>query len=171
MENNRNRPGQNPGGDPNKNNAGGDKKGKGFLLPLLISLAMLLAFMLIYDAIDSSKYKEVTYTEFLAAKDAGQLGQVHIHSDRIIYYTVEEMEKDARERKACMTGLPFGDVMALAEKLASEGKSVIMISSELAEIQRLSDRVIVMCEGRITGELDIADATQEEIMKYATMRD
>ncbi len=59
----------------------------------------------------------------------------------------------------------------LMEKLASEGKSIIMISSELAEIQRLSDRVIVMCEGRVTAELDCADATQEEIMKYATMRE
>ncbi len=63
------------------------------------------------------------------------------------------------------------EMYALMEDLASKGKSVIMISSELAEIQRLSDRVIVMCEGRITGELDIADATQEEIMKYATMRE
>ena len=54
---------------------------------------------------------------------------------------------------------------------AAEGMAVIMISSELAEIQRLSDRVIVMCEGRITAELDIASATQEEIMKYATMRE
>ena len=59
----------------------------------------------------------------------------------------------------------------LMEQLAQEGKSIIMISSELAEIQRLSDRVVVMCEGKITGEIDIADATQEEIMKYATMRD
>ena len=63
------------------------------------------------------------------------------------------------------------EMYALMEELASKGKSVIMISSELADIQRLSDRIIVMCEGRITGELDIADATQEEIMKYATMRD
>ena len=62
------------------------------------------------------------------------------------------------------------EMYELMEKLAAEGKSIIMISSELAEIQRLSDRVIVMCEGRITAELDIADATQEEIMKYATMR-
>ncbi len=58
----------------------------------------------------------------------------------------------------------------LMERLAAQGKSVIMISSELAEIQRLSDRVIVMCEGRITGEIDIQDATQEKIMTYATMR-
>ena len=63
------------------------------------------------------------------------------------------------------------EIYTLIEDLAAKGKSVIVISSELAEIQRMSDRVIVMCEGRITGELDIADATQEEIMKYATMRD
>ncbi len=63
------------------------------------------------------------------------------------------------------------EMYELMEDLASKGKSIIMISSELAEIQRLSDRVIVMCEGRITAELDIADATQEEIMKYATMRE
>lgn len=63
------------------------------------------------------------------------------------------------------------EMYELIDRLAAEGKSVIVISSELVEIQRLSDRVIVMCEGKITGELDIADATQEEIMKYATMRE
>ena len=63
------------------------------------------------------------------------------------------------------------EMYTLMEELASQGKSVIMISSELAEIQRLSDRVIVMCEGRVTAELDIKDATQETIMKYATMRE
>lgn len=63
------------------------------------------------------------------------------------------------------------EMYELMEDLASKGKSIIMISSELAEVQRLSDRVIVMCEGRVTADLDIADATQEEIMKYATMRE
>lgn len=63
------------------------------------------------------------------------------------------------------------EMYTLMEELASQGKSVIMISSELAEIQRLSDRVIVMCEGRVTAEIDIKDATQETIMKYATMRE
>ena len=57
------------------------------------------------------------------------------------------------------------------EELAAQGKSIIMISSELSEIQRLPDRVIVMCEGRVTADLSIDDGlTQEEIMKYATMR-
>ncbi len=63
------------------------------------------------------------------------------------------------------------EMYTLMEELAAEGKSIIMISSELSEIQRLSDRVIVMCEGRITGELDISEATQEKIMAYATMRE
>ena len=63
------------------------------------------------------------------------------------------------------------EMYELMEDLAKQGKSIIMISSELAEIQRLSDRIIVMCEGRKTAELDIADASQEEIMKYATMRE
>lgn len=63
------------------------------------------------------------------------------------------------------------EMYALMEDLASKGKSIIMISSELSEIQRLSDRVVVMCEGRVTATLPIEDVTQEEIMKYATMRE
>lgn len=63
------------------------------------------------------------------------------------------------------------EIYTLIEQLAADGKAVIVISSELAEIQRVCDRVIVMCEGRKTAELDIGDATQEEIMKYATMRE
>ncbi len=62
------------------------------------------------------------------------------------------------------------EMYTLIEELAESGKSIIMISSELSEIQRMSDRVVVMCEGKITGELDIADATQEKIMALATMR-
>jgi ribose transport system ATP-binding protein len=46
-----------------------------------------------------------------------------------------------------------------------------MISSELPEILRMSDRVIVMCEGRITGELSAKEATQERIMHLATLRE
>ena len=62
------------------------------------------------------------------------------------------------------------EMYELIEELTRNGKSVIMISSELAEIQRCSDRVIVMCEGRITADLPIEQASQENIMKYAMMR-
>lgn len=63
------------------------------------------------------------------------------------------------------------EIYNLLSELVQEGKSIIMISSELPEILRMSDRVIVMCEGRVTGELAIEDANQESIMKYATNRE
>jgi len=62
------------------------------------------------------------------------------------------------------------EIYSLLNELAKKGKSIIMISSELPEILRMSHRVVVMCEGRITGELDYTEATQESIMQLATMR-
>ena len=62
------------------------------------------------------------------------------------------------------------EIYKLLNDLVQQGKSIIMISSELPEILRMSHRVVVMCEGRITGELNAAEATQEGIMKYATQR-
>lgn len=62
------------------------------------------------------------------------------------------------------------EIYKLMEQLAKEGKSIIMISSEISELLRMSDRIAVMCEGRLTGELDIAEASQENIMQYATYR-
>jgi len=61
------------------------------------------------------------------------------------------------------------EIYTLMNELTREGKSIIMISSELPEILRMSDRILVMCEGRVTGELRIEDASQEAIMSYATM--
>ncbi len=63
------------------------------------------------------------------------------------------------------------EIYNLMDELVKQGKSIIMISSELPEVLRMSDRVLVMCEGRKTGELDIAEATQENIMQLATMRE
>jgi ABC-type sugar transport system, ATPase component len=61
------------------------------------------------------------------------------------------------------------EIYKLMNTLVSEGKSIIMISSELPELLRMSDRLIVMREGCVTGELDISDVTQEKIMNLATM--
>jgi ribose transport system ATP-binding protein len=61
------------------------------------------------------------------------------------------------------------EIYALMNELTHEGKSIIMISSELPEILRMSDRIVVMSEGRLTGELPIETASQETIMEYATM--
>ena len=60
------------------------------------------------------------------------------------------------------------EIYKLMNKLVQEGKSIIMISSEMTEILRMSDRIIVMCEGKKTGEIDISEAKQETIMNLAT---
>ncbi len=60
------------------------------------------------------------------------------------------------------------EIYLLLRELADEGKAIVMISSELPEVLRLSDRIAVMAEGRLTAVLDNADATQENLMDYAT---
>jgi inositol transport system ATP-binding protein len=60
------------------------------------------------------------------------------------------------------------EIHRLMCKLAQEGKAIIMISSELPEILGMSDRVLVMHAGRIGGEFERKDATQENIMRAAT---
>jgi ribose transport system ATP-binding protein len=64
------------------------------------------------------------------------------------------------------------EIYKLLEQLAREGKTIIVISSELHEIMRLSHRIAVMCEGRLTGILPGGKATtQEDIMRLATRRE
>ena len=63
------------------------------------------------------------------------------------------------------------EIYHLLNQLAAEGKSILMISSELPEILRMSHRILVMCEGRLTGELSAAEADQEKIMTLATQRE
>ena len=58
------------------------------------------------------------------------------------------------------------EIYCIINQLVAEGKSVIMISSELPEILGMCDRIYVMNEGKIVGELDGKDATQEVIMSH-----
>ncbi|MBR0171214.1 MAG: sugar ABC transporter ATP-binding protein [Lachnospiraceae bacterium] len=61
------------------------------------------------------------------------------------------------------------EIYEIMEELASQGKAIIMISSEMPELLGMADRVCVMCDGRLTGEIsDKADMTQEKVMSYAT---
>jgi ribose transport system ATP-binding protein len=61
------------------------------------------------------------------------------------------------------------EIYHLMNELTRQGKSILMISSELPEVLRMSHRILVMCEGRITAELP-GGASQEQIMTYATRR-
>jgi inositol transport system ATP-binding protein len=60
------------------------------------------------------------------------------------------------------------EIHRLMSKLAGQGKAIIMVSSEMPEILGMSDRVVVMCDGRLVGEVSRSDATQENIMQLAT---
>jgi methyl-galactoside transport system ATP-binding protein/inositol transport system ATP-binding protein len=60
------------------------------------------------------------------------------------------------------------EIHSIITELAGQGKSIIMVSSELPEVLGMSDRVLVMHEGRMTGIVDRKDATPELILRYAT---
>ncbi len=59
------------------------------------------------------------------------------------------------------------EIYTIIADLARQGKSIIMISSEMPELIGMSDRIMVMCEGRVSGFVEGKDATQEEIMRLA----
>ena len=62
------------------------------------------------------------------------------------------------------------EIYEIMEDLASQGKAIIMISSEMPELLGMADRVCVMCDGKLTGEIsDKSEMTQEKVMSYATM--
>lgn len=60
------------------------------------------------------------------------------------------------------------EIYQIMIELARQGKSIIMISSEMPELLGMSHRIIVMCNGKITGDLEGEEATQEKIMSFAT---
>lgn len=61
------------------------------------------------------------------------------------------------------------EIYEIMNELAAQGKAIIMISSEMSELLGMSDRVYVMCNGKLTGEIDEADKmTQADVMAYAT---
>ena len=117
--------------DPNRTNPNNNgkndqpQKPKGNpLVALLITVAVVLLISFVFNAVKQSQYTQTTFTDFMAAYEGGQLAEVEIHDDRVIYLTKEEAAKDAKLQKACYTGLPFGDVLGLARELEEAGIKV-----------------------------------------------
>ena len=108
--------GKKPEGDRPKNN---------YVTPLMIALVLVLLFSWIMNTVEKSQYTETTLSDFFEAKNAGQLAEVELRYDRILYMTKEEAAKEASRQKACYTGLPSGgDMMAMAEELDAAGVKV-----------------------------------------------
>lgn len=60
------------------------------------------------------------------------------------------------------------EIYNLINDLKQKGVGVLFVSSELPEVMGISDRIVVMCDGRITGELSPDEATEDRILAYAT---
>ena len=116
----------------NRNNTpNGEKRPRSRIwMTLLFTLAISLIIFFIYNTITGSNYEEVTFSDFLDAKESGQLAEVQISYDRIVYLTKEEAAKPANQQKACFTGLPNGNHMELLEELHAMG---VVGSEEIIE--------------------------------------
>jgi ribose transport system ATP-binding protein len=121
--------------------------------------------------------KTAAYIESLAIKTPGQAQKVKFLSggnqQKIVIAKWLLRDCDVLFFDEPTRGIDVGakfEIYKLIESLAAQGKAIVMISSELPEVLRLSHRIVVMCEGRITGELTAHEATQERIMHLATLR-
>ena len=114
MDNNQNKNPKKPDG----------KKPKSIWLTIMITVAIVLIISVVYNAVKNSQYTQTTFSEFMAAAEANNLKEVEIRYDRVVYLTKTEAAKPAGQQKACFTGLPNGDILALAEKLNTLGTEV-----------------------------------------------
>ena len=111
----------------NRNNKSGDgKRSKNsILIALIITVAIVIAISTVYNMVLGSQYTQTTYTEFREAMDNGQLEEVQLLYDRVIYLTKEEAAKPASQQKARYTGLPsYADTLTLMEELYDMGYNV-----------------------------------------------
>ena len=118
MEQNRN--------DQNKKPNKDDKKPRGnIFITLIITVVVILLINLVWNTVRNSQYTKASLSEFLDAKEAGQLAEVELQYDRIIYMTKEEAAKPAMDQKAFFAGIPLGsDLYSLAVELRAVGVKV-----------------------------------------------
>ena len=121
MNMNHNNPGDVPN-NPNNNKPGGQKPRGSMWTALVITLVLILLFSWILNMVSRSQYNETTFSQFMAAREAGQLAEVELSGDRIVYMTKQEAGRDPAAQKACFTGMPRGgDALELAKELYAEG--------------------------------------------------
>jgi len=122
--------------DPRKNKPNPENdRPKNIGTAVIISLALILLFTWVFNTISNSQYTQTTYSEFLEAKETGNLAEVELKYDRILYMTKEEAAKDPSKQRACYTGIPVGiDGDALLQELYAmgvKGDSEIMEDNSL----------------------------------------
>ena len=104
-----------------------EKKPKGNLwITLLITVGIVLIISAVFNMVSNSQYEKATYSDFRKEMAAGNLAEVEIRYDRIVYMTKEMASKDPSQQKASFTGLRTGDLMTLAAQLDEMGVKVNM---------------------------------------------
>ena len=112
-----NKSGRQPGND-------GKKPKASVWVALTVAIIVVLLIGTIYNAVSSSQYTKTTYSDFVQAMDSGNLTEVEIQGDKIVYMTKDEAAKPASKQKAFFTGRPYGgDTMELLTELAHAGVS------------------------------------------------
>ena len=118
MDNSRNNPDKSPKED--------GKKPKSLITSLIITAVIILVFTMVYNMIVSSRYTETTYNQFAHEMEKGNLAEVEIRNDRIIYLTKDQATLPAGQQKAYYTGIPLGaDTLALGNQLLDMGVEVV----------------------------------------------
>ena len=92
--------------NPQKPTPDGEKPRTNGWAALTIAILVVLAVSTIFRTVSDSQYTKTTWTDFRSEMAAGNLSEVEIEYDRVVYMTKEEAEKPAKEQKACFTGLP-----------------------------------------------------------------
>ena len=121
---------QNGNNSQNNKSGNGKKPKNNILLTLIIAVAIVVAIGTIYNFFVSSQHTQTTFSDFETAMKNGNLEEVTLLHDRIIYLTKEEAAKPAAEQKSCFTGLPSGDKLELARELTAMG---IKVDQEIVE--------------------------------------
>ena len=97
-----------------------NKRPKGnIFIAIIISVALLLIISTVYNSVRNSQYTQTTFSDFIAELESDNLFEVELRHDRVVYLTKTENQKPAGSQKACYTGLPSGDRLALAERLSN----------------------------------------------------
>ncbi len=160
-----------------------DRKGLGLMLPLSVSHNIAISSM-------EEKFSTAGFMRDKAMRESAEASRKQLSIKTPSVNQLVKYLSGGNQQKAIIArwlvkdcdilifdeptrGIDVGakeEIYQLLNQLAELGKSIIMISSELPEILRMSHRVVVMADGRITGILPASDAHQEAIMRLATHR-
>ena len=123
----------------------------------------------------SKEFLEARYDEIVEFSELGSFIDVPVKNyssgmrARLGFSVATIVEPDILILDEPTRGIDVGakyDIYCLINQMVEEGKSVIMISSEMPEILGMCDRIYIMNEGKMAGELDAKEATQEGIMAH-----